>query len=195
MEDQLNRLVEEVRQCRICEAHLPLGPRPVVDIALSNRIAIISQAPGTVVHGNGIPWKDKSGDRLRSWMNVDEDYFYNSGTFAIIPMGFCYPGKGKGGDLPPRKECAPQWHTPILRMLPNIELVLVIGAYSQAYYLGKRRKKNLTETVRNFSEYLPDFFPLVHPSPRNGIWLRKNPWYEEEVVPQLKVKIKEIISR
>ena len=191
---ELNTLIQEARRCRICEAHLPLGPRPVFDVSPNNRIAVIGQAPGTVVHASGIPWKDRSGDRLRDWMGIDEDVFYESEKLAILPMGFCYPGKGKGGDLPPRKECAPQWHQPMLDHLPGIQVVLLIGAYAQAYYLGDRRKKNLTETVRNFEEYTPRFFPLVHPSPRNGIWLRKNPWFEENVVPALQEMIRAALA-
>ena len=187
---ELATLIGEARKCRICEAHLPLGPRPVFDVGPGNRIAVIGQAPGTVVHASGIPWKDRSGDRLRDWMGIDEDTFYESEKLAILPMGFCYPGKGKGGDLPPRKECAPQWHQPLLDHLPDIQLVLLIGAYAQAYYLGDHRMKNLTETVRNFEAYTPQLFPLVHPSPRNGIWLRKNPWFEEIVVPALQERVK-----
>lgn len=189
-----SELLHEIQACTICEAHLPLGPRPVLDFAPENKIAIIGQAPGTKVHASGVPWDDQSGKRLRDWMGVDDNLFYDSGLFAIIPMGFCYPGRGKSGDLPPRKECAPQWHAPVMDHLPNLSLVLLIGAYAQAYYLPKTRKRNLTETVRNFEEYLPKYFPLVHPSPRNKIWQKKNPWFETEVLPVLKERIAQLIS-
>ncbi len=182
----LEKLLHEVRACRTCEKHLPLGPNPVLRADPRSKILIISQAPGTRVHETSIPFNDPSGDRLRAWMGVDRDTFYDTRIFSIMPMGFCYPGKGSSGDLPPRKECAPQWHARVREHMPNIKLTLLVGSYAQKYYLGKRMKENMTETVRAWKEYLPDFFPLVHPSPRNQIWLKKNPWFERAVVHQLR---------
>ncbi|GMQ24312.1 uracil-DNA glycosylase family protein [Algoriphagus sp. oki45] len=178
-------ILDQVKSCRICEGKLPLGPRPVFSIHPSSKILIIGQAPGTKVHATGIPWNDPSGEELRRWLNVDRDTFYNPEIFGIMPMGFCYPGRGKGGDLPPRPECAPNWHQGLKQQMPEIRLTLLIGSYAQAYYLKDRRKNNLTETVRAFEEYLPEFFPLVHPSPRNRLWMRRNPWFEERVIPEL----------
>ena len=182
-------LIEEIKNCRICESHLPLGPRPVFSIHPSARVIIIGQAPGTKVHASGIPWDDQSGKRLRQWLGVSDEAFYDPSKFAIVPMGFCYPGKGKSGDLPPRPECAPQWHAELLKMMPNMDLYLLIGQYAQKYYLGKDMKKTLTETVSNFQHYLPKFLPLPHPSPRNLRWFRKNPWFEAEVLPILKSRV------
>lgn len=146
------------------------------------------------MHKSGIPWDDQSGKRLREWMGVDNETFYNEEIMGIVPMGFCYPGKGKSGDLPPRKECAPTWHEPLLDSMKNVQLTLLIGQYAQRYYLKETAKKNLTETVWNFGEYLPSFFVLPHPSPRNGIWLRKHDWFEKEIVPELKARVKTIIN-
>ena len=192
MADQLH-IVEEARQCRICEPFLVDGVQPVFTVDPAARINIIGQAPGRKVHESGIPWNDASGKRLRQWLGVTNDVFYNPTLFAIMPMGFCFPGTGKSGDLPPRKECAPQWHKALLAMMPQIELSLLLGQYAQAEYLGKKRKKNLTETVRHWQDYLPHYLPLPHPSPRNGIWLRKNPWFEAEVVPYLQKQVKTIL--
>lgn len=189
----MKRLLQDIKQCVICEKHLALGPRPVVSAHPDSKIVIIGQAPGTKVHASGIPWDDASGKQLRKWLDVSVEDFYDETKFAIIPMGFCYPGKGKTGDLPPRPECAPQWHKPLFDELKNIELVILIGMYAQNYYLGKAAKKTLTETVRNYSEYLPKFLPLPHPSPRNRFWLTKNPWFEVEVLPKLKVKVKDLL--
>lgn len=189
----MKRLLQDIKQCVICEKYLALGPRPVVSAHPDSKIVIIGQAPGTKVHASGIPWDDASGKQLRKWLDVSVEDFYDETKFAIIPMGFCYPGKGKTGDLPPRPECAPQWHKPLFDELKNIELVILIGMYAQNYYLGKAAKKTLTETVRNYSEYLPKFLPLPHPSPRNRFWLTKNPWFEVEVLPKLKVKVKDLL--
>ncbi|MDO6436641.1 uracil-DNA glycosylase family protein [Cyclobacterium sp. 1_MG-2023] len=185
----MEALLKEIRACTLCEKYLPLGPRPVLSAHANSKILIVGQAPGTKVHASGLPWDDVSGKNLRTWMDVDKDLFYNSEIFGIVPMGFCYPGRGKGGDLPPRPECAPKWHPDLMREMPKIQLVLLIGQYAQHYYLGKEKKKNLTETVRNYQDYLPKFFPLVHPSPRNRIWQMKNPWFEEEVVPALQLAV------
>jgi len=189
----LEELLAEIRTCKVCEEHLPLGPNPVVSGQKTAKIMIIGQAPGTKVHASGVPWDDASGDRLRDWLQMDKEVFYDDAQVAIMPMGFCYPGRGKGGDLPPRPECAPLWHERLLEQLPNIQLTLLIGQYAQKYYLGKKRKKTLTETVKSFQEYQPDFFPLVHPSPRNAIWQSKNPWFNEDIVPALQATAQKIL--
>jgi|SRR5690554_2432694 len=185
----MERLLEQIRQCRVCEQHLPLGPRPVVQASSQSRILIIGQAPGTKVHETGIPWNDPSGDELRRWLNMGRDLFYNPAIIAIVPMGFCYPGRGRSGDLPPRPECAPLWHAPLLALMPNIELTLLIGQYAQNYYL-KDKPKTLTETVHNRHDYFPSYFPLPHPSPRNRYWRMQNPWFETSVIPELRERVK-----
>jgi uracil-DNA glycosylase family 4 len=193
MPNDLEILLQEIRNCTHCTQHLPLGPNPVVEAHQNSKIIIIGQAPGTKVHASGIPWDDASGKRLREWMGINPETFYDSSKIAIVPMGFCYPGKGKGGDLPPRKECAPLWHQQLLEQLPKLQLVLLIGQYAQKYYLKDTRKKNLTETVRSFKEYLPKYFPLVHPSPRNQIWMKKNDWFDIEVIPELQQIVKQAL--
>jgi len=190
----MKNLLEEARACRHCASVLPLGPRPVFDISSSSKILIIGQAPGTKVHASGIPWDDKSGRELRRWLGVTSEEFYDVNLFGIVPMGFCYPGRGKGGDLPPRPECAPLWHGKLLSTMPQIELTLLIGTYAQGYYLGKKKEKSLTDSVRSYEKYLPQYFPLVHPSPRNKIWQKRNPWFEDEVVPKLQMKIRHILD-
>lgn len=190
----MDQLIKEIQHCTICKDHLPLGPNPVFNAHPNAKIAIIGQAPGTKVHNTGIPWNDPSGNQLRKWMNIDREQFYNPEIFAIVPMGFCYPGKGKSGDLPPRKECAPEWHKKLFDAMPNIELTLLIGQYAQLYYLGNRKMKNLTETVKNYQTYLPEFIVTPHPSPRNRFWLQKNPWFEKQVVPELQAQISRIIQ-
>lgn len=187
----MNDLLSNIRSCDICKEFL--NPNPVVFASKSSKIIIIGQAPGTKVHKSGIPWDDASGKQLRKWMGVTNEQFYNTNNFAIIPMGFCYPGKGKTGDLPPRKECASQWHNHLLIQMDNVELVVLIGMYPQNYYLKNSVKKTLTETVDNFHEYLPKYFVLPHPSPRNRFWLTKNPWFEKEVLPVFKNKIQKIL--
>ncbi len=183
----MKELLSEIRDCQYCKAHLPLGPRPIVRAHPSAKLIIIGQAPGNKVHQSGIPWDDPSGKQLRQWLNISNSQFYDETKVALVPMGFCYPGKGKGGDLPPRPECAPTWHNTLINSMPKAELILLIGAYSQKYYLGSRAKKNLTETVRSFQDYLPQFLPLPHPSPRNRFWQAKNPWFQKEVVPVLQL--------
>ena len=190
----MDQLLSEIRKCTICQDHLALGPRPIVAGSPSSRIAIIGQAPGLAVHKSGIPWDDKSGDNLRKWMGISKEAFYDPEIIAIVPMGFCYPGKGKSGDLPPRPECAPQWHVALLDQMKNIELTLLIGKYAQDHYLEGRGMKTLTETVRNFKSYLPSHFVLPHPSPRNNIWQAKHPWFPEEVLPTLKERIADILQ-
>lgn len=170
-----------------------LGSRPIVSAHPDAKIVIIGQAPGTKVHASGIPWDDASGKQLRKWLNISNEVFYDETKIAIIPMGFCYPGKGKTGDLPPRSECAPQWHEALFKQMHNLELIIVIGIYAQKYYLGKTAEKNLTETVRAYKNYLPKYFPLPHPSPRNRFWLMKNPWFEEEVVDELRKRVDNLV--
>lgn len=186
----LDCLLTEVRACRACAGKLPLGPNPVLRAHVDAPVLIVGQAPGTKVHATGIPWNDPSGDRLREWMAVDREAFYDVRRFAIIPMGFCYPGRGRAGDQPPRAECAELWLDKLLAHLPQRRLTLLVGQYAHAHYLGDLRRRTLTETVRAWSEFAPAYFPLPHPSPRNNIWLRKNPWFEREVVPALRSAIR-----
>lgn len=185
----MEQLLSQIRSCTHCKEHLPLGPRPIVAAHPESKIAIIGQAPGTKVHQTGIPWDDPSGRQLRNWLGVSDEQFYDDRLFALVPMGFCYPGKGKSGDLPPRPECASQWHAPLLEQMPNLKLVILIGQYAQKNYLGDDMKSNLTETVKNYREFLPQYFVLPHPSPRNRFWLGKNPWFEEEVLPELRKRV------
>ncbi|MFA5240957.1 MAG: uracil-DNA glycosylase family protein [Sulfuricella sp.] len=182
----LDNLLEKIRACRLCEAHLPLGPKPVLRAAGSARLMIVGQAPGRRVHESGIPWNDPSGDRLRLWLNMSREEFYNEQRIAIIPAAFCYPGTGANGDLPPRPECAPLWHPQLRAQLPQVRLTLLIGSYAQAYYLGKHAQKTLGATVQAWQEYLPEFLPLPHPSPRNQRWFALNPWFEQDVLPALR---------
>ncbi|BAK76381.1 uracil-DNA glycosylase superfamily protein [Pseudogulbenkiania sp. NH8B] len=185
----LDTLLAEIRACRHCEAQLPLGPRPVVQAAATARILLVGQAPGVRVHQTGLPFNDPSGDRLRRWLDLDRDAFYDPTRLAIVPMGFCYPGKQGSGDAPPRPECAALWRQHLLAQLPDIRLTLLIGQYAQAWHLGKRRKKTLTDTVKAWREYQPDFFVLPHPSPRNVRWFASNPWFDDEVVPALRAAV------
>jgi uracil-DNA glycosylase len=186
----LEALLTAVRNCRACEEHLPLGPRPVLRAEATARLLIVGQAPGTRVHATGIPWNDQSGERLRAWMGIDKDVFYDASRIAIIPMGYCYPGRGKSGDLPPRRECADLWLNRLLAELPQIELTLLVGQYAQRHFLGNRLKPSLTETVRNWQTYAPQYLPLPHPSPRNTLWLKRNPWFEQQLLPVLRNRIK-----
>jgi uracil-DNA glycosylase len=183
-------LLKEISNCSVCVPHLALGPRPVVAAHQKCKIVIIGQAPGIIVHKSGIPWDDKSGSNLRTWMNVDKSTFYNNEKIAIVPMGFCYPGKGKTGDLPPRKECAPLWHSILLDQMTEVKLILLIGKYAQDYYLQQKTYHTLTETVNNFTDFMPRFFVLPHPSPRNNIWQAKNKWFAEKVIPELQKRVK-----
>lgn len=190
--DDLESLLVQIRSCKTCEGKIPFAPRPIIAATSEARILIVGQAPGTRVQNTGIPWNDPSGDKLREWMNIGKDRFYDSSLIAIMPMGLCYPGKGKSGDLPPRKECAPQWHDAVLEHMPNLELTLLIGQYAQKYYLDDA-SKTLTDTVKRWREFSPDYLPMPHPSPRNRIWLKKNPWFEEEVVPELRDRLKALL--
>jgi uracil-DNA glycosylase len=186
------KLLADVHACRLCEANLPLGPNPVLRVSNTARILIIGQAPGTRVHETGIPWDDPSGKRLRDWMQLDREQFYDESQIAIMPMGFCYPGKGKSGDLPPRPECAAQWHDKLLAEMPDIELTILIGKYAQNHYLGSRRQ-TLAETVSHWQDHPPGLFPLPHPSPRNLRWFRNHPWFENEVLPAFRSRLAAIL--
>ena len=186
-------LLRDFRACRLCEEYLEDGVRPVLQAHSKARILVAGQAPGRRVHESGVPFDDPSGDRLRDWLGVDREQFYDARRIAIVPMGFCYPGRGRSGDLPPRPECAPTWHGVLLERLPRIELTLLLGQYALAHYLGEKRKKNLTETVKAWKEYRPNYLPLPHPSPRNNIWLKKNRWFEDEVVRYLRRRVKRIL--
>jgi uracil-DNA glycosylase len=187
---KLDQLLAEVRACRSCAAHLPLGPRPVLRAKRSARILIIGQAPGTKVHESGVPWDDRSGDRLLDWLAIDRETFYDDRQIAIIPMGFCYPGRDEnGGDNPPRPECAPEWHPKLLPALTGVTLTLLVGSYAQTHYLGKRRGWTMTETVERWQEYLPQYLPTPHPSWRTTGWVRKNPWFETQLVPALRTHV------
>ena len=192
--EPLPQLLSRVRKCTICADHLPLGPRPVVAIGEGARILIIGQAPGTKVHATGIPWNDPSGERLRNWLGVEREDFYDTSKFAIMPMGFCYPGRGKGGDLPPRPECAATWHEPLLAHLPGIELTLLVGSFAVNAYLKEFRQARLKDTVANWRQTPAPFWPLPHPSPRNTRYLRDNPWFETDLVPQLRQRVAAILA-
>jgi len=183
---RLDRLLADVRACQLCAAYLPNPPRPVLRAAASARVQIVGQAPGRKVHETGIPWNDPSGDLLRAWLGIDRAAFYDARRIAIIPAAFCYPGKGASGDLPPRPECAPLWHPQLRALLPHVHLTLLVGQYAQAYYLGGRRHGTLADTVRDYRKFLPEFFPLPHPSPRNRRWLRQNAWFERDILPALR---------
>ena len=194
--DPLAALIAEVRACRVCEAHLPLGPRPILSAEAGARLMIIGQAPGTRVHESGVPWDDASGDRLRDWLAIERDVFYDAGRVAIVPMGFCYPGRDKnGGDAPPRAGmraavaravCAPS--------LPNVALTLLVGRYAQVQYLGRAAGKSVVETVRAWRDHMPAYLPLPHPSWRTRSWAKKNPWFETEVIPALRTELRRLLG-
>ena len=190
--ETLDQVADLARACRLCP--LPHEPRPVLRVSASARLLIIGQAPGTRVHASGVPWDDASGERLRDWLQISPDAFYDVSKIAILPMGFCFPGlNAKGSDLPPRRECAPAWHARLLALMPNIGLTLLVGSYAQAHYLAKRRKANMTETVQAFADYMPDrFLPLPHPSWRNTAWLKRNPWFAADVLPVLRAAVADL---
>jgi uracil-DNA glycosylase len=190
----LTLLLESVRACRVCEAHLPLGPRPVLQVHDAAPILIVGQAPSARVHESGKPWSDASGERLRAWMGVDAATFYDPRQIAIIPMGYCYPGRGKSGDMPPRSECAELWLDRLMSELRDRRLTLLIGQYAQRHFLREHRRESLTETVRAFRDYAPLYFPIPHPSPRNQLWLRRHPWFETDVLPVLQAEIRSALA-
>ena len=191
--DSLSMLLKRVRECQHCAAELPHDPRPVLRLSKLSKVVIVGQAPGAKVHASGIPWQDDSGDHLREWLNVSDNEFANANNFGILPMSFCWPGRRTGGDLPPRPECAPLWHPSILEQLPRRALILLVGSYAVAHYLPGR-KKTLTETVRAFDSYLPQFLPLPHPSWRSKHWIKKNPWFASDVVPELRRQVRQKIG-
>jgi uracil-DNA glycosylase len=192
---RLDALLGEVRACTLCAESLPLGPRPTLRARRSARLLIVGQAPGTKVHETGIPWNDPSGNRLRDWLSIGRDDFYDEAKVAIIPMGFCYPGRlPNGGDAPPRPECAPRWHARLRALLPNIELTLLVGSYAQAYYLKDRRARTMTETVANWRAFLPDVLPTPHPSWRTTFWQKKNPWFDEDLLPELRERVRKLLK-
>ncbi|WP_337190855.1 uracil-DNA glycosylase family protein [Qipengyuania algicida] len=185
------RLAEEISACRVCAEHLPHGVRPVVSFSSTARLLIVGQAPGSKVHASGIPWDDASGDRLREWTGLSRDQMYDPAKVALVPMGFCYPGKASGGDKPPRRECAALWHQRIFELLPQDRLTLLVGSYAQAHYLPDAAKLSMTERIRHYRDFLPSVFPLPHPAWRSVGWMRKNPWFEAEVLPELRQRVAE----
>jgi uracil-DNA glycosylase len=191
IEAAFDRLLAEIRACTLCAPHLPLGPRPVVRGRPSARLLVISQAPGTQAHETGLSFNDRSGDRLRLWLGLDRDAFYDEARVAIMPMGFCYPGRdAKGGDLPPRPECAPRWHAPLRALLPEIRLTLLVGSYAIRYHRPEGRRRSMTETLARWRDYPPDIFVLPHPSWRTTLWLSDNPWFERETLPELRERVR-----
>lgn len=190
----LTALLTEVRACTLCAGHLPLGPRPVLQMQASARILIASQAPGRKVHDTGIPFNDASGDRLRAWLGINREVFYDPKQIAILPMGFCFPGTGTSGDLPPRPECAVKWRKTLLARLKKLQLTLVIGQYAMAWHLPDA-SGTLTEIVKDWRKYWPLTFPLPHPSPRNNLWLKRNPWFERELIPVLRNRVSAVLQR
>ena len=191
----MKRLLEEIKSCTVCSSFFIHEPRPVVKASSEAKLLIIGQAPGRRVHESGVPWDDASGRNLRDWLGISDDVFYDESKVALVPMGFCYPGSGKSGDLPPRPECAPLWHERLLNECKSIKLTLLVGQYAQKYYLKDKVKPSLTETVKAYQDYLPDQLPLPHPSPRNRIWMKKNEWFVRELLPELKGKISKILGK
>jgi uracil-DNA glycosylase len=187
-------LLASIRACTVCAEFLMAGPRPIVQFSNTSRIVIIGQAPGSKVHASGVPWNDDSGDRLREWTGLSKDQFYDPALVALVPMGFCYPGKGNGGDLPPRPECAPLWHSQIMTLLPAERLTLLVGTYAQQAYLTLPKSATLTETVRAFHGYGPSFLPLPHPAWRSVIWMKRNPWFEQDVLPALRSSVQALLE-
>lgn len=187
--ETLAALAERARACTVCAPHLPHAPRPVLRVSATARVLIVGQAPGRRVHATGIPWNDPSGDLLRQWLGVSRETFYDASRIAIVPTGLCYPGTVRGSDLPPRPECAPLWHPSLRAAMPHIELTLLIGAWAQAYYLADKRGRTLADTVRDWRDFAPHMLPLPHPSPRNRLWLKRNPWFEADVIPLLRERV------
>ncbi|MBS4096389.1 MAG: uracil-DNA glycosylase family protein [Sulfuricella sp.] len=191
---QIETLLAQIRACCLCADRLPNLPRPILRASATARLLIVGQAPGRRVHETGIPWNDPSGDRLRDWLAIDKEAFYDTQRIAIVPTAFCYPGSGVRGDLPPSPECAPTWHPLLHAQMHEIRLTLLVGTHAQAYYLGKRRKATLAATVQAWQDYLPDYFPLPHPSPRNRLWMKRNAWFEESVVAQLRLQVAAVLQ-
>lgn len=185
-------LLTEIRSCTVCAEALKAGPRPVVQFGPTSRLVIIGQAPGARVHESGVPWQDDSGKRLREWTGLSDAEFYDPARIALVPMGFCYPGAGASGDLPPRRECAPLWHGKVLGMLKQARLTLLVGSYAQAHYLAQ--KQSMTDAVKDFRAHGPAYFPLPHPSWRSGIWMKRNPWFEREVLPALRLAVRKALG-
>jgi uracil-DNA glycosylase len=194
-DQEINALLKDIRACAVCTAFLPAGPRPIVQFSDTSRIIIIGQAPGSRVHESGIAWSDASGERLREWTRLQPENFYDAAKIALVPMGFCYPGTGASGDLPPRSECAPLWHEKILKRLPTNRLLLLVGSYAQARYIPEAKKLSLTDCVKNFKQFGPGRFPLPHPSWRSSGWMKNNPWFETEVLPELRNAVKQYLTR
>lgn len=190
----LDDLLAAIRACRACEGELPLGPRPVVQAGATARLLVVGQAPGAKVHASGVPWSDASGSRLRDWLGIGEDVFHDASRIAIMPMGYCYPGRGGGGDLPPRRECAQLWHARLLARLPQVRLTLLVGLHAQRHFLGTRARANLTDTVAAHVAYAPSFVPLPHPSPRNTAWFQRHSWFAAEVLPALRERVREALA-
>jgi uracil-DNA glycosylase len=193
--ETLDAAIAAARACTICAKELPLGPRPVLLVRATTRLLIVSQAPGTRVHETGLPFNDRSGDRLREWLGIDRDTFYGHPNLGIIGVGLCYPGvDAKGGDKPPMKICAPTWHPRIRPLLTQVKLTLLVGSYAQDFYLGPRREVSMTETIAAWRDHLPEFLPLPHPSWRNTAWLKRQPWFERDVVPFLRRRVKALLK-
>ncbi len=190
----LEGLLDGVRACRVCEAHLPFGPRPIVQAGASARVLVVGQAPGAKAHASGVPWDDKSGERLRAWMGVDPPVFYDPRRIAIVPMGYCYPGRAASGDLPPRRECADLWLERLLAQLPHIELTLLIGQYAQTHFLRDKGHRSVTATTRDWRALAPGTIPLPHPSPRNVAWFKANPWFDDELLPVLRRSVRTLLA-
>ena len=191
----LASLLPEIRACRVCEAALGFAPRPIVQAGRGARVLIVGQAPGSKVHASGMPWDGDSGDRLRGWLGLERETFYDPERVGLVPMGFCYPGKGQGGDLPPRRECAPLWHARLLAEMPNIRLTLLVGQYAQAAYLPRALRPNLTEAVRRHAEAPPGLFPLPHPAWRSRLWMARHPWFEADVLPALRAQVRAALQK
>lgn len=195
MSDSLAATLARIRACTVCAPYLPLGPRPVLRASPTARLLIVGQAPGTKVHETGIPWNDRSGDRLREWLRLDRDTFYDESRIAIVPTGLCYPGRDpRGGDLPPRPECAPLWHPVILPLLTEVRLTLAVGTHAQAALLKDHRRGSMTETVAAWRDTLPGLVPLPHPSWRTTAWQRKNSWFDTELLPELRARIGALLA-
>lgn len=189
----MEKLLESVRQCQICKNELPLEPRPIIQASNNSKLLIIGQAPGLKAHDTYKPWNDPSGVRLRKWLGIDDAHFYNPDLVAIVPIGLCYPGRAASGDKPPSKVCAPTWHSKVLNELENVQLTLLIGDHAQRYYL-KDKPSTLTETVANWRLWAPTYLPIPHPSPRNAIWLKRNPWFEQDTLPYIQLHVQKVLS-